>query len=1274
MLDWSKIDTWQKFQRLCNALFELEMNSTDFKPSDPNIGDDGGKDGFIKKGGNYLGKTGTFLIQSKYHKEGTQPKDAFEQTKAELKKKEFNNYKKNKADWLFLCINTPLNTKIDYRDELEKFAKENDVNMVVCDKEWLAMKIERQPFLRYYYFSNPSIPLFLPPSIYFTEVKERLVDINVSGGIKSVEDRFDELKSFINNDTKKIFILHAFGGFGKSYFLKQFPQKVISPELDREIWFIRYGRRKMCDAIQDEIGVRDSNDQKHKYIFVLDDADRADDVKDILNSIVKSDIDAKLIITLRTAGLSSIEEMIDTLRCRDLTIYTRIPEWSKDELKALLRTAAQKDKVDDENEIVQKYPNPFFIIEIGLNIRGRSDYDFQKIKQAILESLLNDTRKILSTEEGDIKDILFHLSLITPINLSDSRTIAKLAQKLNLDEKDMRKVLEKLSEGGVLRAIGSVLRFIPDMIGDIYLLETMQNLSENARKEAFLYWLDSHSRNIFCNLGATLRYGEQDCLVSVVTNIVSGWINNADKYDNYEKRRVLENLEEICYLIPDKALDMLWAFIDTPGLTTDDFGPVVIRLIRSNCERKKIIDIIEGLRCRVKSGTYGNYQPDTLVREAVTPLRNSIENKIMPILQIIGASLKGVNPIIEFSKVALQEVLASAHEWTHSTYESMQFGSRALKATEQVLAMRNKAIELVKEMLLSYESKIRLAGIDVAEDIGRCHSGPGVSSDIPLKKKIIEERNELLDFIDQQDLISKETDRYVLSSYEDLLFGWWSHQDVSDDKTLALLNRFKYDPEYRIVRFYASRWDIAGDVRNRLKDAPSKDRWPWVVDNIMQRKWHLTVDDFDKDAEALSKKYVSPEDIATFLNWIGKTVTISSANALFLRAWFKKNSEAFKEIREKEELWSKIPLLFKYTITYDLVQRYPEMAKSIIDEALLSENISTDEAKIAIDILSYDIPGLDKTEIIKEVAEKNIDELNLSILERIRFIRDKISAASMAEIILIVLHHLSPQAKSKATDHVSFILHSKGKEYVSEFLKITENELHQTLLSIGKLDYHDFEIIAHLFSGIDELLNFIETRLKNEKRINKYSEYEAVPFHGIEFINKFITTTDSYRLAIKKAIEWNKKYEGLATYSVSKVFEQFVSLRDASGDLYFNKVKNEFYNKDNFPDCLQCLFRLSLNKSNLETFKEVIGKSTELGYENEMATLLIRGKLYPEGGWSSSVGQTPPAFLEKKESFKELRDSTPAGKLRNALDQCINGVEKMIEDHAKDEENRRHSR
>jgi len=1268
-LDWSKIDNEKKFQNLVNHLFFLECPSIyGFVPFSPYIGKDGGWDG--KYEGRYPKESleGLYCIQAKYTKHNLN--DAMPSL-AQWAEAELEKAKTNQVDHLRLA------TCADLREEHIAKIEALNKGRVKTFKIWhghdLLMRIEREPFIRSYYFGSPAIPLFIPASIYFKEVERKLADINVPGGIKSIEDRVNEVVTFLNDAKRKIFVLHAFGGFGKSHFLKQFPRKAIDSGIDREIWFIKDGVRNVCDAIQDEIGVRDSSNEKHKYTFVLDDADRADDTKDIVNCIIKSGIDAKLIITLRTAGLSTLQEIIDSVRSRDLAVYTSIPEWSADELKALLRVTAQKDHVDDENEIVQKYPNPFFIVEIGLNIKGRSDYDFQKIKRAILESLLNDAQKILSVKRDDIIILLFHLALITPINISDGHTIAKLAQKANIAEQDMRKVLEKLSKGGVLRAIGSVVRFVPDMIGDVYLLETMQSLSESSRKEAFLYWLDMHAKNIFCNLGATLRYGDQDCLIPMVTDIVSGWINNVDKYDSYEKRRVLENLAEICYLIPDKALDMLWAFIDTPDLDTDAFGPIVVRLIRSDCERVKIVNIIEGLRRKVKLGTYDNYKPNTLTREAVTPLGKNIEKKIMPILNIIETSLNRSDPIVDFSKVALQEALASAHQWTHSTYESVQFGSLPLKETDQVLQMRNKAVEIVKMMLLDLRSEMRLAGIDVAEDIGRCRSGPGVSSDIPLKEKIVAERQEILDFIDQNGLVAKETDRHVLSAYEDLLFSWWARQDVPDEMSLALLGQFSYDSVYRIIRYYTSRWDITGDVRDRLKDAPTQERWPWVVDNIMQRKWHLTVDDFEKDAIALSKEYPTPEDIANFLDWLGKAVTVSSANALFLRAWFKQNPQAFKQIRNKKELWIKIPLIFKYTITYDLVHKYPEMAKAIIDEVLLTPQIPTDEAKIAIDILSYDIPSLDKPGIIKAVAEKNIDDLNLTILERMRFIGDKISAKFMAEIVLIVLTHLSAKAQSESTDYIAFILHGKSKEYIDDFLSITHDALYQTLVNSSELDYHDFEIAVHMFSDVAGILNFIEARLEREKTINKCSEYKAVPFHGIDFVDKFITTDDSYRLAIKKAIEWDKKYEGITSYSVSEVFEQFISLRNESGVLYFDHLKGEFYNKDGFPECLQCLLRLPLNKNNLDIFKETIEQSGKMGYENEMIKLLRR-KIFPEGGWSSSAGQVPPAFIEKKECFEELRNISPPGKLRNALDDCTRNSEKMIEEHRKEEENRFHSR
>ncbi|MBL7131076.1 MAG: hypothetical protein ISS45_06720 [Candidatus Omnitrophica bacterium] len=208
MLDWSKIDTWQKFQRLVNALFELEMNSTDFKLSDPNIGGDGGQDGILRDNGNYLDKTGTFLIQSKYEKEGTQPKDAFTSIKSELLKKEFANYKRHKADWLFLSINVVLNTTTDYQAELEELARNNDVSMVVCDKEWLGIKIQKHPYLVKWWFEGVQNLSIETPSAYFENYEKELIQENTL----YCETRYNDLNSKFTEFLEILVQLTSYGG------------------------------------------------------------------------------------------------------------------------------------------------------------------------------------------------------------------------------------------------------------------------------------------------------------------------------------------------------------------------------------------------------------------------------------------------------------------------------------------------------------------------------------------------------------------------------------------------------------------------------------------------------------------------------------------------------------------------------------------------------------------------------------------------------------------------------------------------------------------------------------------------------------------------------------------------------------------------------------------------------------------------------------------------------------------------------------------------------
>lgn len=1268
-LDWSKIDNEKTFQNFVNHLFYLECPSSfGFIPFSPYRGKDGGWDG--KYEGFYPSEnlSGKFCIQAKFTRKNLN--DAMPSLK-EWATEELTKAKTNQVDHLRLA------TSADLRDEHLTQLHNLNEGHVKTFKAWhghdLLMRAEREPFLVSHYFGGPTVPLFVPASFYFESNAKNAVGLEENiKGIKSIDDRLVELAEFLRRDEKKLFILHAPGGYGKSHFLRELPTQAASCEPDREIWFIRDGVRNFQEAFNDEIGARESANKKHKYLLVLDDADRASDVQDILMCVIKSGLDIKLVLALRTAGIFALNEIIDSVRARDLSQQARIPDWTDDELKALLHAKSGQNKVDQEDQIVRQFSNPFFIVRIGSNIKSKGTYDFQSTKNSILETLLNDSRKILKADNIRVEDLLLNLSLIAPINISDISTLAKLAQQVSCDERKLKELLEKLCSAGVLRKIGAILRFVPDMIGDIYLLQSMEQISEAARKQIFLYWLESHSKNIFCNLGATLRYGSADCLVPIASDVVSGWMQESSNYDEYDKRRILENLEEIYHLVPNEAVNLLWEFLKNPDLSTDGYGPLIVRLIHSDLDREEVVKIIEVLRAKVKQGTYDNYKPNTLVRESLTPLKNNIDKQIMPILGVIANSLKTDNPIVEFAKAALEEVLASAHEWSRSTYAAMEFGTRSLRVTDSVLQMRKRALEITKTMAEDARSGVRLAAVEIASQIGKSRTGLG-SADVPLKDTIRNERQEMFSFIKDNDLIKHETDWVVLNAYEDLLFGWWARQEIDDDKVLPMLGQIAYSPEYRIFRYYSSRWDISEDVRDRLKSAPSEGRWPWVVDNIMQRKWNLAAEHFEKDAKLLNEKYADAKSVANFLCDLGKRVTVSSANAVFLRAWINENPDIFKEIRQNKSLWCLIPNIFKYTITYDLVQKFPDLAKTIIEEVLLTVPQDIEESKIAIDILSYDIPSLNKFEIIKSVAEKNLDELNLTIIQRLRFIGNKLGGDEVGRMVLEVLSHMSISAKAKSMDDISFIFHGKNAAYIDAFLAQTHEKLYEILVDDGKLDYHDFEIATHLIADIKELCAFLESRFQKQQDINKYSEYEAVPFDGIGILAKLVKSEDDYYFALLKAIDWDSKYVGIASFSVDKYFEQIASLKNSSDDLYLDKIKDRFKDKDLYSKLISCLSHLHLNRLSIDLFKDALQKCHEFGCEDLLINILRR-KIYPEGGWTSSVGDVPPAFIERKEIFTELERTAPAGKLKSAVGDCIKGVVQMMEDHKREEENRFHSR
>jgi hypothetical protein len=94
--------------------------------------------------------------------------------------------------------------------------------------------------------------------------------------------------------------------------------------------------------------------------------------------------------------------------------------------------------------------------------------------------------------------------------------------------------------------------------------------------------------------------------------------------------------------------------------------------------------------------------------------------------------------------------------------------------------------------------------------------------------------------------------------------------------------------------------------------------------------------------------------------------------------------------------------VFKQTIIYALLSHYPEMAKAIIDEVLSATEVQIEESKIAVD-LALNLPTAERHRTIKLIIEKDIEDLNLLIIQNMPFLQEKIPAREMAEIVLMIL-------------------------------------------------------------------------------------------------------------------------------------------------------------------------------------------------------------------------------------------------------------------------------
>ncbi len=1318
-LEWSRIDNEKTFQRLVNHLFALECNSPGFIPSSPYIGADGGFDGDFT--GEYPMEelSGHWSIQSKWTTKSM--KEAQRILTKEIKA-ELDKAKQNKADHLRVATNAQMKTS--QVRTLEKLNTGTSISLKVWHRERLTIRIERQPFLRHFFFGAPQFPKFVPWNLYFNENAPQLLPID--GVNSSFEQYLARAKRFLLSD-RTVLLVHSPGGYGKSHLLRQIASLAHQTNNLFQPWATRLGPRSMTEAIGDELV------PGRAYVLFLDEADAiTDDLRSLLTMCKTNPRSTKLVIALRSAALQAVNEQLNALRLAEFSEDIRIEDWSSEDLVKLLHVAAGKDTVPDELEIVAQYPNPFIIVWIGRRLSGQTTFDIEAIKARLSGELEFEAFQCLNglMPRNVVTQLVTNLTLISPISKRETTsisqtfialsppTISSISTVISQERELLQDSLNRMIRAGILREIGDTVRFNPDMKGDLYLLRQIQNMNVENLISLVDPWLQTAPENALNNLASAAKYAEVPSLRRVLAGHVLHWSLHPNEGPHRSMRGVLNAIPSITPIVPTECARLLRCYIerddDDPRLplSTDDYGPVIAQLISTRQSRSTILDIINLLHRKNIPGRYDNYKTKSLIRSCVSPLQNSA-SQICEALSILETWINGSDTQVELLFPALSEVLAGSHEYSESRTLRVTFGEKILSQTAEVTAIRDEALRVLSLMIEHSSPKARIAALDVAEVLGKTRLQRVSESALPLESRIAQERRHVTRLIGNT--IRSDMDFAVLNKIENLFLTWWAQSTPGTEETEKFLEAMPRSSEYLMFSHYLSPYYISESFENLRKNAPQDGRWKWFIQSFTSRRVFLP-EEFDKITSTLPEKYPTPGDVLRFLKSLDKSLREppNRVTAPILTSWVHQQRPVFAEIRSNNALWADTPTRFKDEMQAALAELDGRFLRMMAEETI-SELPRTSESKVQAFLActcrfqftrsrtySRFIELLDKggyQTIVAAVFDKfsRIDDnrtksttkntissfslylwlhklltfgssgTKYQVISYLDFLFDKFQSVYLLTKLLRLGVSMEDDYQ-QLSFAVSLVLLRKGNiigALPSHELVLLRRALLNRLVEMPNLDYDSQRIISFVCSDIQSVIFLLQERLSTI-RMKDY-QYEPIPGDGIDAVASLTKSVEAFDKLMDAVIAWYSK-DAIYQMCLRNLFLPFADPNRLQMQASLTTYIDRQLNAHRIENALTACEFLELKEDNSNIFARVGSEGISAGLRNQVESMFYR-KTHPPHAYTARPGEPPPELVRRKAIFQKIKDDQVSSEtVRVIADSCIHDIDEMIKLELSDDE------
>ncbi|MBP2133986.1 DNA-binding Lrp family transcriptional regulator [Methanomicrobium sp. W14] len=1129
-------------------------------------------------------------------------------------------------------------------------------------------------------------PKFVSYDKYFPVYETDLLNSRETFSSNRIKNYIEIINQFLENESKNIFIFNSPGGYGKSHIMKAIATTIDKEESKYSVRLIKPTFRDMEDALLSELK------ENQKYTLLFDDSDRYFEELPALFSYAKNNPSTiKLILTARTAGIYQIDKLLIEGRYDEIVEECTIKEWDSDELKNLLRTVIGKEPYKHEDQIVSHYNNPYLIVTIGKIIKQEPNIKLENIWQKISSELEYDVIRVISPEIGDSKSRLFlaDLALLAPLRENEKSILQEFANKYDISEDDIKRIINNLIETGILRKPGYSIRFNPDMKGDLYLAYTIDKLHSTCELKSWIESIKEVNRNkSFINLQAVSHYTEKNYITEIYNDWVVGLIETAKNTPAYERMHALEELNRFCYLIPEESLNLIYTYINTPlpaldpqlpeyfmnfSLSMDNYGPIIEKLIDLDLPLEDIYNLIKKVNSDVPDGRYNNYKIESLIGEMVSPLKKSFD--------IIQSSLIFLNDKLDendqFSIDALGAAISKSLEIQHhKTYMSsgMTFTNERIQLsnTPSVIKTRGLAISIIEKMIISDSLIIKRKGIGLCYNINQ----PFYKSDFSLMSEIAKEVEKILTVI--AEILTNETNYSILSDIEKLLFEWWWREIKGSEQSENLLIKFPRTDEYifhrylfhsgiELLKFDPNEVPIEKEKRNEWyfqklhsNFNPKNNKYPeLIVESYLNSKYHDldTLVTFLKEIQAYSLEYeINAYNLENLLS-----------------IWIVKNPDLFFHLHEKSEDWNLLLPQIKEIINLQLCKKDPILLENIADDIFSEiDSEKTDIDKIISFIRAISFNSLDGQKVdlwLEKFIEIDNLKVNESIITCIWYLSKNCGNFNILKKHLINILNNQKEINSNFLDHLYIPVIYNLKQNCGIVPEESENELKNEILktlvkipdfSIFHNNYHIKEILDYTLSDVNEIVKFIHYRAEEKKENEDY--YILLTYEIPFFIN--LKSYEEFRLLIKETFKLFYEGKILKSEIISQIKLARHFKNSNTDKLYLEDCIEELLKKNKANEILIFFSALPLNRTTKETIIKILEKT--IPSENEDKAKRIFYYNINSGGVSFGKNGISEELKNRRDFLNELKESADPGPVRTFLSEVIKEVSQEIEYNKKE--------